>query len=294
MLIALGTLQAMIVDNGLMAGRLQYSAPVPVSAGERAALLAFARRAAKEAGQQALRWFRTPMQVDNKGGESAFDPVTEADRACERALRVAIGAAWPEHGLYGEEFGHQPGNGLTWVIDPIDGTRGFAAGLLHWGLLLALFDGQRPIIGVLRQPFVDETFWGCGDQAGYERAGRQSPLSVRACSDLGSATLATTSPHLFQPGAEAAGFGALAAQVRMTRYGGDCYHFAALAMGQVDLALEVGLKPYDIQAPDSAHRRRRGPSDRLGRRRRRHGRPSARQRRCGPARQSAGAVEFSA
>ncbi len=231
-----------------MSGGLQYSAPVPVSATERAALLAFARRAAQEAGRQALGWFRTPMRLDNKGGESAFDPVTEADRACERALRAAIGAAWPEHGLYGEEFGHQPGNGLTWVIDPIDGTRGFAAGLLHWGLLLALFDGQRPIIGVLRQPFVDETFWGDGERAGYQRGGRQSALAVRACAEIGSATLATTSPELFQPGAESAGFGALAAQVRMTRYGGDCYHFALLAMGHVDLAVETGLKPYDIQA----------------------------------------------
>ena len=188
------------------------------------------------------------MQVDNKSGGDAFDPVTEADRACERALREAIGAAWPDHGLYGEEFGHQPGNGLTWVIDPIDGTRGFAAGMLHWGLLLALFDGQRPIIGVLQQPFVDETFWGDGERAGYQRAGQQGPLAVRACSDLGSATLATTSPDLFEPGAEAAGFAALSGHARMTRYGGDCYHFALLAMGQVDLALEVGLKPYDIQA----------------------------------------------
>ena len=211
-------------------------------------LLDFARQAAQDAGKQALRWFRSPMQLTNKGGEDAFDPVTEADRACERALREAISVAWPEHGVYGEEFGHRPGNGLTWVIDPIDGTRGFAAGLLHWGLLLALFDGQRPILGVLRQPFVDETFWGTGDQAGYERAGQRSPLTVRACPDLGCATLATTSPDLFMPGAEAAGFGALADQVRMTRYGGDCYHFALLAMGHVDLALEVGLKPYDIQA----------------------------------------------
>ena len=238
----------MIVDNGLMADRLQYSAPIPVSPTERAALLAFARRAAEEAGEQALRWFRTPMQVDNKGGEHAFDPVTEADRACERALRTAIGAAWPEHGLYGEEFGHQPGNGLTWVIDPIDGTRGFAAGLLHWGLLLALFDGQRPIIGVLRQPFVDETFWGDGERAGYQRAGQERPLAVRGCPKLGSAILATTSPHLFKSGAQAAAFGALADQVRMTRYGGDCYHFALLAMGHVDLAVETRLNPYDIQA----------------------------------------------
>ena len=238
----------MIVDNGLMASRLQYSAPVPVSAAERAALLAFARKAAKEAGHQALRWFRTPMQVEDKSVSGAFDPVTEADRACEQALRAAISTAWPEHGLYGEEFGHQPGNGLTWVIDPIDGTRGFAAGMLHWGLLLALFDGRRPIIGVLRQPFVDETFWGNGETAGYERAGVQLSLGVRACPDLESATLATTSPDLFQPGTETAGFGALAAQVRMIRYGGDCYHFASLAMGHVDLAVETGLKPYDIQA----------------------------------------------
>ena len=231
-----------------MAGRLQYSVPVPVSAAQRAAFLDFARQAAEAAAKEALRWFRSAMQVDNKGAEGAFDPVTEADRACERALRASIGAAWPEHGLYGEEFGHKPGNGLTWVIDPIDGTRAFAAGLLHWGLLLALFDGQRPIIGVLRQPFVDETFWGNGVDAGHERAGRQRRLAVRPCADLGAATLATTSPDLFKSEAEAAGFGALSARVRMTRYGGDCYHFALLAMGHVDLAVEAGLEPYDIQA----------------------------------------------
>ena len=97
------------------------------------------------------------MCLENKAPEG-FDPVTRADREAESVIRERIKQTYPNHGICGEEYGLEPGCGLTWVIDPIDGTRAFMSGMLHWGVLLALFDGENPVVGVLYQPYTDELF----------------------------------------------------------------------------------------------------------------------------------------
>ena len=231
---------------------LTYSERVEVSAEQGKACLALALDSAEQAGAAALPFFRTGAKVDNKGGEveigRGFDPVTEADRAAETVIRERIKSAFPEHGLFGEEFGHDQGNGLTWVIDPIDGTRGFVTGQLHWGVLLGLFDGQAPILGVMHQPFTGETFFGAGGSAGYLRGGEERTLRVRPCAALADAALAATTPRLFTPGAQREAFDRVDERVRFTRFGGDCYNYALLAMGCLDLVVEASLKPYDIQA----------------------------------------------
>ena len=236
---------------------LAYTQRIAVSADEQRSYLALALDTAEEAGAAALPFFRSGTQVDNKRGAGehgrGYDPVTEADRAVERIVRERLQQARPEHGLFGEEFGLEPGNGLTWVIDPIDGTRGFVSGMLHWGVLLALFDGEAPILGVLHQPFVGESFYGMGEHAGYRRTGyrrgaEKSALRVRQCAALEDAALAATTTRIFAPGAESAAFSRIDEQVRFTRFGGDCYNYALLAMGCLDLVVEAALQPYDIQA----------------------------------------------
>ena len=227
---------------------LDYSEPVPVTPETRDAYLRFGLLAAERAGQATLPFFRAPLAVENKRSDGRFDPVTEADRAAEQVFRDALQSEYPEHGIFGEEYGHESGNGLTWVIDPIDGTRAFMAGMLHWGLLLALFDGQKPILGVMYQPFTEEFFFGDNQRSWYRRGAVQRALQSRQCAGLSDAMLTTTSPGLFRGVGEREAFDRLERQVKVSKYGGDCYIYAMLAMGYVDLATDSGLQPYDIQA----------------------------------------------
>lgn len=214
---------------------------------QRAEYLAFAHRLAERAGDAILPHFRQSPAIDNKKA-GGYDPVTEADRTAEQAMREAIRERYPSHGILGEEFGHEQGDGLTWVLDPIDGTRGFVMGLLHWGTLVALFDGERPIVGVIHQPFLGETFLGDCNTATYRRGSASRLLQTRPCPRLEDALAGTTAPDLFKTPEQRASFGRIHDRVRTMRYGTDCYLYAMLAMGQADLVIESRLKPYDVQA----------------------------------------------
>ena len=228
---------------------LVRSTPHPVTGDERAEYLDFAIELAEAAGQVILPHFRRGIAVDNKAGEGDYDPVTQADREAERAMCQRIERRYPDHGILGEEFGYRPGrNAPTWVLDPIDGTRGFVMGLLHWGTLVALFDGVKPVVGVIRQPFLDETFVGNCMSAECHRAGERIDLRTRQCGALADAFAGTTTPDLFKTEAERAGFQRIATKVRGMRYGTDCYLYAMIALGMADLAIETDLKPYDVQA----------------------------------------------
>ena len=227
---------------------IQSDSPVLVAAQARAEYLEFACRLAELGGESILPQFRRPLAVDNKKKGNDYDPVTEADRAAERAMREEIRERYPAHGILGEEFGFESGNGLTWVLDPIDGTRGFVMGLLHWGTLVALFDGQRPVVGVIRQPVLDETFAGDGTCAVYTRGREERTLATRPCPTLGEALAGTTTPEMFRTERQVAGFGRIRQLARGMRYGTDCYLYAMLALGLADLVIESSLKPYDVQA----------------------------------------------
>ena len=226
---------------------LEYTEPVPISELFRSELFDFAVDAAVKAGDQTLPFFRTTTIIENKLDDGRFDPVTEADKTAEKALRELIALRYPDHGICGEEYGTQTGNGLTWVIDPIDGTRAFMSGMLHWGLLLALFDGARPVIGVMYQPYTGELWCGDGRSSEFRKDREVRTLSVPAALLLAVVLLTTTSPEWFDM-RNRAGFARLEAAVKLSRYGGDCYIYAMLAMGFVDLAADGNLHPYDIQA----------------------------------------------
>jgi histidinol phosphatase-like enzyme (inositol monophosphatase family) len=201
---------------------------------------------ADAAARESLPRFRQGGAVDNKLVD-AFDPVTEADRAAERAIRSLIEATYPDHGVLGEEYGTSGGGRHLWVIDPIDGTRAFISGVPVWGTLIGLTVDGLARIGIMHQPFTTERFWADGEASFYDGPGGPRRLAVRPTKDVETATLFTTSPRLFT-GEKREGFEALEARARLTRFGTDCYAFAMLASGHADLVVEAGLKPYDIVA----------------------------------------------
>ena len=210
--------------------------------------MAFACRLADIAGRTILPHFRVRLDVENKQAGSGYDPVTLADRTAEEAIRDEIRRVYPGHGIIGEEHGILDGtDGLTWVIDPIDGTRAFIIGQLHWGVLIALNDGTGPVVGVMHQPYTGETFVGSRLGAELRHGGRTTLLRVRECARLEDAIVSATDPAMFSGPGERDAFRAIASRARMRRYGGDCYSYCLVAAGFIDLVIESGLKPYDIQ-----------------------------------------------
>lgn len=206
--------------------------------------------AADAARVETLRYFRADgLAADSKAAH--FDPVTVADRAAEAAMRGVFAARRPEDGILGEEEGPVEGrSGLTWVIDPIDGTRSYISGTPTWGVLVALSDDAGPVLGLVDQPYIGERFYGGPDRAMMVGPLGERPLAVRQTRRLADATLFTTFPEV-GTAAEGAAFRRVADRVRLTRYGCDCYAYALLAAGQIDLVIEAGLNAFDIQAPQA-------------------------------------------
>jgi myo-inositol-1(or 4)-monophosphatase len=199
------------------------------------------------AGPIALRHFRTPLDVANKARGVAFDPVTRADREVESFVRAELARRFPDDGIEGEEEGVTAGaSPLRWVLDPIDGTRAFMTGMPAWGILLGLAQGARALAGVMHQPFLRETFLGT-DQGAWLRDGAgEKALRTRPTAELEGAILYCTDPACFVTPETRAAFERVSAECRLRRFGGDCYAYALIALGQVDLVIEAGLQPYDI------------------------------------------------
>ncbi|MBW8485716.1 inositol monophosphatase family protein [Actinomadura parmotrematis] len=205
-----------------------------------------------EAGRLALRWFRADpaaLGVADKGGRTGFDPVTEADRAVEGLIRAGLAERFPGDAVLGEEQGltGDPDAPRRWMVDPIDGTKAFVSGVPAWGILLGLLDGGRPVAGWLHQPYLGETFAAAGGRGTFTgRDGAASPLRARGTTRMADAVMYTTHPNMFATEEERAAFGRIAGAVRLQRFGGDCYSYGLLALGQVDLVVEADLHPYDI------------------------------------------------
>lgn len=217
----------------------------------RAAILPFFR-AGIDVADKATVAVAAAIAGGRAGRELAFDPVTEADEAAERAIREAIVADFPDHGVYGEELGSlRPEATTRWIIDPIDGTRAFITGSPLWGTLIGCTVEGRPVMGFMDQPFTGERFWSDGRSAYWTRGTPPDPVAgtpirTRTGRQLADAILTSTHPDLFAAGAEKEAFARVSRMVRTTRYGGDCYGYALLALGGVDLVIEAGLKAYDI------------------------------------------------
>ncbi|RSK31414.1 histidinol-phosphatase [Rhodovulum iodosum] len=216
---------------------------------DRDSLIATAHALADAARAATLPHFRdSALSVDSKG-QGDFDPVTEADRGAEAAMRAVLAERRPEDGILGEELGQCDGqSGLTWVLDPIDGTRGFLAGTPTWGVLVAVSDANGPVYGIIDQPYIGERFCGGLGEAHLDGPHGRRALRSRAARPLDEAILFTTFPEVGTADEERA-FRRLSGKARLTRYGMDCYAYALVALGQVDLVVEAGLHPYDIHAP---------------------------------------------
>lgn len=202
----------------------------------------FAIELADAARAVTLRHFRQRLDIEHKTDTS---PVTIADRDTEQLLRQRILQRFPDHGLYGEEYGqHGLAQRYRWVIDPIDGTKSFICGVPTFGTLIALLDGAEPIVGVIDMPALDERWVGATSRPTLFNG---EPCRTRDCRELADAVLFATAPEMFQ-GEDAERFERLVRRVRLRRFGGDCHAYGLLAAGFIDLVVEADLKPYDYMA----------------------------------------------
>ncbi len=186
--------------------------------------------------------FRSGLSHEVKPDAS---PVTAADREAETVIRDMIGAAFPEHGIFGEEFGRvNEGAPFVWVIDPIDGTKSFVTGKPLFGTLIALLRDGEPILGLIEMPALGERWVG---RVGFGTTFNGAPVRTRPCEDLASAWLYATSPAMFQ-GGDAPAYDRLQSACYAAVYGADCYAYGLLANGTVDLVCEARMQPYDYCA----------------------------------------------
>ena len=206
--------------------------------------LALANRLADAARAVIKPLFRQELGSERKADRT---PVTEADRAAEQAMRDLIAAAFPDDAIHGEEFGATPGkSGRTWVLDPIDGTTAFMAGRPIFGTLIALVKEGWPVLGLIDQAILDERWIGI---TGKPTTLNGQPVRTRPCPSLADAALATTGPHYFDDH-QGEHFMALAGKTDHKRMvmGGDCYNYALLASGHLDVVCEANLKLHDYAA----------------------------------------------
>lgn len=183
-----------------------------------------------------------PVRPDRKGDGS---PVTAVDRAVEDRLREVIAEAWPDHGIIGEERGETaPDSELVWVIDPIDGTLPFLAGIPTYGTLIALLRDDAPVLGIVDMPATDERWVGC---AGQPTTCNGAPVRVRDCGGLAGAMLSTSNPDFYGP-EDFKAFARLKAACRWAVYGGSCMAYAQVASGRIDVGVDVGFDVHDYLA----------------------------------------------
>ena len=213
----------------------------------------FAKHAVIFGGDTTLAFFRKQPDVTDKLADSGFDPVTQADKECESKIRDQIRNHYPDHDILGEEFEGSSNKEFTWIIDPIDGTRSFISGLVHWGVLLGLRWRGVPVLGAMYQPFTGELF--TGGRTGEislpttltTRDSEAQKCHTRDSVQLKDATLMTTDPRLFQSHEDKKRYGRLEESVRLVRYGADCYQYAMLACGHIDVVCENALHAWDIE-----------------------------------------------
>jgi histidinol phosphatase-like enzyme (inositol monophosphatase family) len=228
-----------------------------LSADRLAALDAFIIDLNRASADVILPLFRADHGLEDKGAgknlprdsHAAFDPVTEADRGAEAAIRKLISERFPEHGVIGEEYGEdRPDAEFVWVLDPIDGTRAFISGLPLWTTLIGLRWQGRPVLGSIGQPYMGEIFIGHAGGSHLISRGQSKPIKVRACANLTDAVISTTDPDACFDGAERGAWLQVRAAAKLARLGCDAYAYAMVAMGKMDMVIEAGLKSWDIEA----------------------------------------------
>jgi myo-inositol-1(or 4)-monophosphatase len=204
-----------------------------------------AEAALDEAGAAIRPYFRAGVAAEQKLDES---PVTIADRTAEEVIRAKLAEAFPYHGLLGEEFPALNDDArYVWAIDPIDGTRAFITGRPSFCTLLGLLEDGEPILGLIDQPITGERWIGGREVTARFRNPLGGKPGTREVKNLGEAELSSTAPEMFV-GDGLARFTKLKAQCRRVYWGGDAYAYGLLAIGQIDIVAECGLKTWDWAA----------------------------------------------
>jgi histidinol phosphatase-like enzyme (inositol monophosphatase family) len=226
--------------------------PTDLSPDQLSAFEGFAVELARAAGSAILPLFRNENGLEDKGAAKglAFDPVTAADRGAEAAIRQAIAARFPEHGVVGEEYGEDRADAeFVWVLDPIDGTRGFIAGVPLWTTLIALRHRGEPVLGLIAQPYLDEIFIGTALGSRLIHRDGVRPLAVKPCMGLAHAIVGVTDPQAYFREDEQRAFQGVRDAARLTRLGGDAYYFAMAALGTMDVVVEpAACHAWDVEA----------------------------------------------
>jgi myo-inositol-1(or 4)-monophosphatase len=214
----------------------------------------FLHELAETAAAHTRPLFRSAFAIENKAGDGADDgigdglnPVTAADRGAEAAMRRLINERYPGHGILGEEYGAENLDAdWVWVLDPIDGTRGFICGIPLWGTLIGLRYEGEPVLGMISQPILNERFFGSVDGSYYWNSGTETPLRTRPCETIETAHISTTDPRLFTS-QERPRYDRVENKAKLARYGYDCYAHAMVALGQIDCVIEAGVGAHDIE-----------------------------------------------
>lgn len=205
-------------------------------------LIAFARELVEASGAIIREAAKTSHAFESKGDDS---PVTEIDRRVETELRRRIGSAYPDHGILGEEFGGQGTDAdYVWVLDPIDGTKAFVAGIPVFGTLLALTRRGTPILGVIDQPMTRDRWIGA---EGFPTTLNDARVATSARTHLPGAVISTSNIEMYDRDS-LPGFQALRSAVSWCVYGGSCYSYGRLASGGIDIALDRFITPHDFLA----------------------------------------------
>jgi histidinol phosphatase-like enzyme (inositol monophosphatase family) len=196
-----------------------------------------------------LPLFRGDHDLEDKGGALGFDPVTAADKGAEAAIRKLIAERYPHHGVIGEEYGEdRPDAEFVWVLDPVDGTRAFIAGLPSWTTLISLRHQGAPVLSSIGQPYLGEVFLGHAGGSRLIHRGGERRLRVRSCASLSQALICSTDPHSYFDAAELPAWEGLFSRAKLARLGWDAYGYAMVALGGVDLTIEPKIcKAWDIE-----------------------------------------------
>lgn len=210
--------------------------------------IGIAHKLCEAAASVTLDLFRRHGETEDKAGPGAFDPVTQADKNAEAAMRDVLARECPDDGINGEEYGVSEGSsGWTWYLDPIDGTRAFISGVPSWTTLIGCALNNDPVIGIIDQPYLDERYVGWTTGARAEIRGQLHGLRVAEEKALTRSIISTTDPFIFTP-SERGAFEHLRQTAKLTRYGLDAYAYARLAAGDIHLVTESGLQAHDVAA----------------------------------------------
>ena len=205
--------------------------------------LATALQAAKAARELILSYYNGEFDIEIKPDQT---PVTVADRGAEQVIRETIGRAYPEHGIFGEEYGAEnKDTEYLWLVDPIDGTKSFVKRYGMFSTQIALMHRGELLLGVSCAPAMNELVWATRGGGAFDSEGQ---LHISKVNSIDQASISTGNIQSLAAGKRWTALGRILADTNRTRGYGDYYHYHRLAAGQLDAVIESDVNILDIAA----------------------------------------------